>query len=112
MILRINDVSYKKGTFFNNFKRAESGNTYNVYLHLKKDVGDNYRQVTYGKIGIVKGSIADACIQKLALGCNRIDIIEVVPNRYLACFRESLVQVSTYFEIEGFTLSMFEEAVI
>ena len=28
MVLRVNDVSYKKGAFKRNFKKAELGNTY------------------------------------------------------------------------------------
>ena len=36
MVLRVNDVSYKKGAFKRNFKKAELGNTYDVYLHRKK----------------------------------------------------------------------------
>lgn len=44
MVLRVNDVSYKKGAFKRNFKKAELGNTYDVYLHRKKDVGDSQRQ--------------------------------------------------------------------
>ena len=112
MVLRVNDVSYKKGAFKRNFKKAELGNTYDVYLHRKKDVGDNYEQIEHGKMGVVVGSAADKFIQKVAYGCNRIDFVEFMSNRYLACFRESLIQVSTYLEIEDFTPFKFQEAAL
>lgn len=100
MNLRIGDSAVLNGRFEDNFVKAETGNTYPVYLHRQKSVGNNYETVKTGHVGIRPNSNAQKCIDNLIFGCGRIDFLEN-GGRVVACFRDSKVLVSTYLELEN-----------
>lgn len=104
MVLRINDGPYVKGDFEDNFMPPAEGNTYPVFIHQQKEVGNNYEVVESGRIGIRPESEAEKCVNRLIFGCGRIDII-YSQKQCVVCFRDAKVLVSSYLEIGDCKLS-------
>lgn len=99
MNVRIGDNAVMKSQFANNFIRPEPGNSYPIYLHQQKSIGNNFEVVKSGHIGVKEGSNAQKCINDLIFGCGRIDLLEI-SGHLIACFRDKKVLVSMYLEID------------
>lgn len=101
MSLRVNDGPYREGLFKDNFV-FDSPNKYRFTVHRLKDGGKNYEQVFATKMGIKPGSAAEECANGLIWGCDAIEVLELSEGNYVACFRDSRVQVSRYLGITDF----------
>lgn len=103
MELRINDGPYFEGLFEDNFiLNGHDGNAYPFSVHRLKPDSENYEQVMSVRMGVKPGSAAEKCANGLIWNCGHIEVLEMSHGKYVACFRDSKVQVSRYLGVNDF----------